>query len=75
MTLCADCHDKEHIKNRSELTKEGIKKAKNAECDKLISVIDLLTKIQEEEPQSVIEIIDIIRSIPARKWERLAVRE
>lgn len=71
MSLCYKCHQKEHKQNRSELTKKGIVKARTKEIkDILISQIDLLQKIQDEELCSVLEIIDCIVEAPVKKTIR-----
>lgn len=71
ISLCYECHKKEHELNRSELTKRGIEKARAKEIkDVLISKIALLQTIQNEELYSVAEIIDCIIEAPIKKTIR-----
>ena len=44
-TLCSECHEKIHIKNRSELTKIGIQRARKQTCENLISLLDFYIEL------------------------------
>lgn len=72
ITLCFECHSKEHIKSRSELTKIGIEKAKNNVSYKAINVYDLYKILYEisskDEHLTAIDILDIIDQMPACAW-------
>lgn len=68
ISLCYECHKEKHKLNRSKLTKKGIEEARTKEVkDVLISKIDLLQRIQDEELCSVAEIVDCIVEAPVKK--------
>ena len=68
ISLCYSCHMKEHALNRSELTKAGLERRKNAPIkDILISKIDLLEKIQNGELTDPLDIVDCIIDAPCKK--------
>ncbi len=72
ISLCYECHKNEHKLNRSELTRIGIEKARNAlVVDVLISKIDLLREIHDGELTDPIEIIDCIVNAQPRKFIRV----
>ena len=72
ITLSLQCHSKEHIKSRSELTKIGIEKAKSNVSYKAINVYDLYKILYEisskDEHLTAIDILDIIDQMPACAW-------
>ena len=72
--LCDICHREVHYKTRSELTKEGIKKARKKITEPLISALDFYIKLNElledlsevGEDISVADVLDIIDDCPIR---------
>ena len=72
--LCDICHREVHYKTRSELTKEGIKKARKKITEPLISALDFYIKLNEllEDLSevggniSVEDVLDIIDNCPIR---------
>ena len=72
ITLCYECHNEEHIKNRSKLTKIGLERARSKEVYKAIKVIDLYRIIHDitsnGDNVSVREVFDIIDEMPACAW-------
>ena len=75
MSVCDQCHEKQHKNDRSELTKIGIEKIRTGETplkDVLISQINLLEKIlilieDLQEDIRISDIIDAIIDAPIKK--------
>lgn len=66
--LCDICHGEVHKDNKSELTKKGIEKARHKKVEPLISkyafYMQLQNLLDEGETPDVIDILDIIDSLP-----------
>lgn len=77
--LCDICHREVHYKTRSELTKEGIKKAKKKITEPLISRLDFYIRLNElledlsevGENISVADVLDIIDDCPVKGHKEL----
>ena len=60
ITLCADCHNRIHIIDKSALTKEGLEKAKNKFYYKTILVADLMWLVQQKAKNDSVSACDVL---------------
>lgn len=72
--LCDICHGDIHKYSKSELTKIGIEKSRHKKTEPLISRLEFYIKLQafldtEDTPPNVKDILDIIDSLPVKKYK------
>ena len=74
VALCSDCHKLFHKKNKSQLTKLGIEKAKKQDVDYqlhpdkydkicLVNLFDIYSWAENNEDATIIEIIEFLSSL------------
>lgn len=72
ITLCEECHRKEHIKDRGKLTQDGVERARNKVCHKAIDAYELnkiiLDIVEEGKTITASEIIEIINNMDSVIW-------
>lgn len=73
--LCSVCHNEEHFKDKSELTKKGIEKARHAPSEALISLLDFYSEVDKHiEAEGIItvyDIFDIVERLPIKTRKKL----